>query len=104
MLRHTFATQLLNAGAQITTLQALMGHAQLNTTMIYARVHDKTVIADYYQAMGKIEGAQTAVLAQETTRQKVQGLLTQLDAGTLSGAQQAVLAEIRRCLAAERGG
>ena len=55
MLRHTFATQLLNVGCKITTIQALLGHRRLNTTLVYARVHDKTVAADYYAAMARIE-------------------------------------------------
>jgi metal-responsive CopG/Arc/MetJ family transcriptional regulator len=55
MLRHTFATQLLNAGCKVTTIQALLGHKRLNTTMIYARVHNETVAKDYFKAMVQIE-------------------------------------------------
>lgn len=68
MLRHTFGTQLVNAGAKITTIQALLGHERLNTTMVYAQVHDKTVIADYLRAMEQIEGEQTAVQPRNRTR------------------------------------
>lgn len=55
MLRHSFATQLLNAGCQITSISALMGHKRLQTTMTYARVHNHTVAGDYYKAMAVIE-------------------------------------------------
>jgi site-specific recombinase XerD len=54
-LRHTFGTQLINAGCRVTTIQKLMGHRRLNATMIYARVHDRTVAEDYYAAMAQIE-------------------------------------------------
>lgn len=54
-LRHTCATQLLNAGCRITSIQAFLGHKKLNTTMIYARAHDQTVAADYFAAMSRIE-------------------------------------------------
>jgi site-specific recombinase XerD len=54
-LRHTCATRLLNAGMDITRIQKLLGHEQLATTMIYARVLDATVEADYRQAMQLIE-------------------------------------------------
>lgn len=54
-LRHTFATQLLNAGCRVTSIQKLLGHRRLNSTMIYARVHDRTVAEDYYAAMAEIE-------------------------------------------------
>jgi integrase len=55
-LRHTFGTQLLNAGCPVTSIQRLMGHRSLQSTMIYARVHNRTVAEDYYAAMAKIEG------------------------------------------------
>ena len=54
-LRHTYATQLVNAGCRITTIQALLGHKHLNTTMTYARVHDRTVAEDYFTAMAVVE-------------------------------------------------
>jgi site-specific recombinase XerD len=54
-LRHTCATQLLNAGCRITSIQRFLGHKKLNTTMIYAKAHDQTVADDYYAAMSRIE-------------------------------------------------
>lgn len=54
-LRHTCATQLLNAGCPVTSIQKLLGHKKLNTTMMYACAYDKTVEADYFAAMGRIE-------------------------------------------------
>ena len=38
-----------------TSIQKLLGHQKLNSTMIYARVHDQTVSEDYYSAMGSVE-------------------------------------------------
>jgi integrase/recombinase XerD len=54
-LRHTTATQLLNAGCPITSIQKFLGHKKLNTTMVYAYAHDKTVENDYFAAMHRIE-------------------------------------------------
>ncbi len=54
-LRHTYATQLVNAGCRITSLQQLLGHQHINTTLVYARVHDRTVAEDYYAAMEIVE-------------------------------------------------
>ncbi len=54
-LRHTFATQLLNAGCRVTSIQKLLGHTNLNTTMTYARAFDQTVMLDYFCAINVIE-------------------------------------------------
>jgi site-specific recombinase XerD len=54
-LRHTCATRLLNAGMDIVQIQKLLGHEQLTTTMIYARVQDATMEADYHRFTNQIE-------------------------------------------------
>jgi len=54
-LRHTLATQLVNVGMDIVSIQRLLGHEKLDTTMIYARVHDTTMERDFQQAMKRLE-------------------------------------------------
>jgi site-specific recombinase XerD len=50
-LRHTMATQLLNADAALATIQDLLGHSQITTTQRYCRVANLKVQRDYYKAM-----------------------------------------------------
>jgi site-specific recombinase XerD len=55
-LRHTYATRLLNGGGlPITTLQKLMGHRRLDTTMLYTAVYDQTLRGDYAAAMARLQ-------------------------------------------------
>lgn len=54
-LRHSCATLLLNAGAPVLTVQAILGHKNINTTMNYARLYDGTIAEDYFQAMKQVE-------------------------------------------------
>jgi len=55
-LRASFATLLPNAGASLLTVQALLGHKHVDTTMRYARVYDSTVAAECVRATGDFKG------------------------------------------------
>jgi site-specific recombinase XerD len=53
-LRHTMATQMLNADAEIETIQDLLGHNAINTTERYCTVSNLKVMRDYFKAMDVI--------------------------------------------------
>jgi site-specific recombinase XerD len=53
-LRHTMATQLLNADAEVESIQDLLGHNWITTTQRYCKVSNMKVKRDYFKAMGKI--------------------------------------------------
>lgn len=54
-LRHTFASELLNAGMRLECLQLLMGHRDIEMTRRYARLTDKSREEEYFRAMEIIE-------------------------------------------------
>jgi len=53
-LRHTMATQLLNADAEVASIQDLLVHNWISTTERYCKVSNVKVKRDYFNAMGKI--------------------------------------------------
>ncbi len=54
-LRHTYASELLNAGMRLEVLQQLMGHQDIEVTRRYARLTDRTREEEYFRAMAVIE-------------------------------------------------
>jgi integrase/recombinase XerD len=54
-LRHTFATDMINAGMRVEVLQQILGHQDIEMTLRYARLSDRRREEDYYRAMAIIE-------------------------------------------------
>jgi integrase/recombinase XerD len=53
-LRHTHATRMWEAGMRELTLQRRLGHASPESTRVYTRVSDATVVAEYDRALGRL--------------------------------------------------
>ena len=54
-LRHTFATDMLNAGLRLEVLQQLLGHQSAEITRRYAKMSDVTRETEYFKAIAAIE-------------------------------------------------
>lgn len=50
-LRHTMATQLLNADADLVSIQEILGHTKIKTTQRYSKLSNLKAQRDYFQAM-----------------------------------------------------
>ena len=80
-LRHTMATQLLNADADLVTIQDLLGHTRIQTTQRYCKVSNNKIRRDYHKAMTTITGnSGTATSPKEskclTEREKTEKVTT----------------------------
>lgn len=80
-LRHSCATLLLNAGAPVVTVQSILGHKRIDTTLNYARLYDGTIAADYYEAMARVENRLSLELGGNSSQNDFQGeILSMIDA------------------------
>jgi len=52
--RHTFATDMIRAGLSLPALMQLMGHAQIQTTVVYVRITPQDVYQQYVRAVAQL--------------------------------------------------
>lgn len=84
------------------TVQAILGHKYIDTTLGYARLYDGTIAADYYRAMHSVEHNLRFDGASETSNILEPGqlvaLVDSLKSGTLNDQQRETVQVIRDAL------
>jgi len=68
MLRHTYATALVNAGCSLQALMALLGHVSAEMSLRYGRLFDATVRDEYQRALTLAKAQMGPVLPAERTQ------------------------------------
>ena len=68
MLRHTYATALVNAGCSLQALMALLGHVSAEMSLRYGRLFDTTVREEYQRALAQAKAQLGPVLPGDRTQ------------------------------------
>ena len=52
--RHTFGSDMIRAGVSLPALQRLMGHSQIDTTMLYVQLSAQDIYDEYVRAVARV--------------------------------------------------